>query len=209
MSGGRFEALVLDFAGVLTSNMVEVIGLFERRERLPRGVFLRAWAAPRGQDLYRRLETGEIGQRAWNEGFAELIQADPANLMGRLLQGLEPALPVLRVVWAARLEGIRTAVLSNSLGREPYDPYGPYRLDKNFDVVVFSSDLGIRKPDPRIFEHVLGLLGVPASACVFADDTEDNVEAAAALGLTAIHALDADETAWRLRALLGLSRPPS
>jgi putative hydrolase of the HAD superfamily len=69
----RFQGLILDFAGVLTSNMVEVITDFERRERLAVGVFLRAWADPAGQDLYRRLEIGEIDQREWNVGFAALL----------------------------------------------------------------------------------------------------------------------------------------
>ena len=55
-----FRGLVLDFAGVLTSNMVETIDMFEARERVLPGRFLRAWAGPRGQELYRRLELGEI-----------------------------------------------------------------------------------------------------------------------------------------------------
>lgn len=63
MAVRRFDGLILDFAGVLTSNMVEVIEHFERREGLTRGKFLRAWADPQGQELYRRLEAGEIGQR--------------------------------------------------------------------------------------------------------------------------------------------------
>jgi hypothetical protein len=66
---GRFTGLILDFAGVLTSNMVEVYGRFEERENLPSGLVLRGWADPRGQDLYRRLELGEISQAEWNEGF--------------------------------------------------------------------------------------------------------------------------------------------
>ena len=64
MSGRTFSGLILDFAGVLTSNMVETITCFEERERLKRGTFLRAWADPRGQELYRRIEAGEIDQRA-------------------------------------------------------------------------------------------------------------------------------------------------
>jgi putative hydrolase of the HAD superfamily len=68
VAGRRYDGLILDFAGVLTSNMVEVISDFERRDGLRPGAFLRMWADPRGQELYRRLETGEIDQRGWNEG---------------------------------------------------------------------------------------------------------------------------------------------
>jgi len=205
MGERRFGGLILDFAGVLTSNMVDVISRFESREKLPAGMFLRrGWADPRGAELYRRLETGEIDQRGWNEGFGALLGIDADDLMGRLLYELDPAYEVLRVAREARAAGIRTAVLSNSLGREPHDPYAPYDLRGTFDVVVFSDELGIRKPDPAIFEHTVGLLGVPARSCVFADDTEANLPPAHALGMTVIHALDERETAARLRQLLGL-----
>ena len=82
---------------------------------------------------------------------------------------------MLRVVDDARAAGVRTAVLSNSLGRSPHDPYGPFNLDDRFDVVVLSDQVGLRKPDPRIFELTAERLGLPAAECVFADDTEDNL----------------------------------
>jgi putative hydrolase of the HAD superfamily len=207
MDGHRFSGLIVDFAGVLTSNMVEVIGLFEAREGLPSGSFLRAWACDRGRDLYRRLELGQISQAEWNEGFGQLLETDSANLMGRLLQDLVPAFDVMRVVRQARTAGIRTAVLSNSLGRDPHDPYAPYYLPAHFDVVVLSDEHGIRKPDPAIFRLTLDRLGVPATSCVFADDTEENLLPAYELGMIAVHAVDEDVTAPCLRQLLGLPDP--
>lgn len=205
MSGHRFTGLILDFAGVLTSNMVETITYFEQREKLAPGVFLRAWADPRGQEFYRRLEAGEIDQRAWNTGFGELVGIDGEGLMGRVLYDLDPAYEVLRIAKQARASGIRTAVLSNSLGREPHDPYAPYDLAGTFDVVVFSADHGIRKPDPAIFTLTLDQLGVDAASCVFADDTETNLTTARQMGMTVLHALDERITARDLRQLLGLS----
>jgi putative hydrolase of the HAD superfamily len=204
--GRRFAGLVLDFAGVLTTNMVEVIDLFEARERVLPGRFLRAWADPRGRELYRRLELGEISQRDWNEGFGALVGVSPDNLMGRVLQDLMPAYDVVKVAREARAAGVRTAVLSNSLGREPHDPYAAYDLGKNFDVAVFSDEHGIRKPDPAIFKLTLDRLGVPAESCVFADDTEENLVPAHLMGMTVIHSLDEQETAVRLRELLGLRK---
>jgi putative hydrolase of the HAD superfamily len=202
--GRRFRGLVLDFAGVLTSNMVETIDMFEARERVLPGCFLKAWASQRGQELYRRLELGEISQVEWNDGFAAMLGIDRGNLMGRVLGDLVPAYDVLKVAREARAAGVRTAVLSNSLGREPHDPYGPYDLTKNFDVTVLSSDHGIRKPDPAIFTLVLDQLGVPAGSCVFADDTEENLVPALRMGMTVIHALDEQETAAQLRQVLSL-----
>ena len=201
---GRFEGLILDFAGVLTSNMVEVYGRFEEREDLPSGLVLRGWADPEGQELYRRLELGEISQAEWNEGFGALLGVQAENLMGRLLHDLFPAYDVMRVARDARAAGIRTAVLSNSLGRDPHDPYAPYYLPGNFDVSVLSADHGIRKPGRAIFELVLGQVGVPAERCVFADDTEENLWTAYQLGMTVVHALDEQQTAAVLRELLEL-----
>ena len=80
---GRYSGLIMDFAGVLTRNMVEVYDFFELVEGVRQYTVLRGWADPRGQELYRRLELGGISQADWNAGFAELIGVDADNLMGR------------------------------------------------------------------------------------------------------------------------------
>ncbi|MBL7502024.1 HAD-IA family hydrolase [Frankia sp. CNm7] len=200
-----FDGVIFDFFGVLTFNMVEVISYFEDRERLRRGTFLRAWADPRGRELFRRLELGEITQTDWNLGFAALIGVAPDNLMGRYLHDAFPAYQVLKVARRARAAGIRTAVLSNSLGRKPYDPYSGIDLRGTFDEIVFSAEHGVRKPSAEIFHLTLGKLGVAADRCLVVDDTEENLAAAYRLGMTPLLALDEKVVAARLRELLGLS----
>jgi putative hydrolase of the HAD superfamily len=201
---GRFTGVIFDFAGVLTSNMVEVIEQFEIREGLPGGLYLRTWATSEGQDLYRRLELGEISQAQWNERFGALLGISGDNLMGRVLHDLWPAYDVLKVASEARAADMKTAVLSNSLGRAPHDPYAPYYLTGNFDIVVLSDQHGIRKPDPGIFRLALGQLGLPPQSCVFLDDTEANLVPAYQMGMTVVHALDEQVTASTLRKLLEL-----
>lgn len=200
----KYGGVIFDFFGVLTFNMVEVISYFEDRERLPRGTFLRAWADRRGQELFRRLELGEITQTDWNNGFAALIGVAPDNLMGRYLHDAFPAHQVLKVARQTRAAGIKTGVLSNSLGREPYDPYAGFDLHGTFDEIVFSAEHGMRKPDPAIFRLVLDKLGVPAERCLFVDDSEENLGAAHRLGITPLLALDEKVVARRLREELGL-----
>lgn len=204
MERRRPAGLIMDWAGVLTTNMVEVIDSFETREGLKRGLFLSWWATREGQELYRQLELGLISQEAWNEGFGELLGIPAGNLMGRLLGDLEPAYDVLRVARLARTAGVRTAVLSNSLGREPHDPYARYRLPAFFDVIVLSAEVGLRKPDPAIFQLTVERLGVSAASCMFADDTEANLVPAMEMGMTVIHALDEQDTAAALQRMLGL-----
>ncbi|WP_439681591.1 HAD-IA family hydrolase [Embleya sp. MST-111070] len=200
----KYGGLIFDFFGVLTFNMVEVISYFEDREKLARGTFLRAWADPRGQELFRQLELGAITQTDWNGGFATLMGVAPENLMERYLHDAFPAHQVLNVARQARAAGIKTAVLSNSLGREPYDPYAGFDLHNTFDEVVFSAEHGVRKPDPAIFRLVLGRLGVSAERCLFVDDSEENLAAAYRLGITPLLALDEKVVAARLRGVLGL-----
>ncbi|MFD8780960.1 hypothetical protein [Kitasatospora sp. NPDC059599] len=72
-----YRGLILDFFGVLTVNMVEMISSFEDREGLARGTFLRAWADPRGQDPFRQLELARISQIDWNNGFAAQLGVAP------------------------------------------------------------------------------------------------------------------------------------
>lgn len=203
-TASRFRGVVFDFFGVLTFNMVEVISGFEDREKIRRGTFLRAWADERGQELFRRLELGEISQADWNTGFAALMGVPSENLLARYLHDAFPAHLVLKVAKEARTAGVRTAVVSNSLGRQPYDPYAGFDLAGSFDEVVLSAEHGVRKPDPAIFELVLDRLGLRAGECLFVDDSEENLVAARRLGFSTLHALDERVAAAQLRGALGL-----
>jgi putative hydrolase of the HAD superfamily len=56
-----------------------------------------------------------------------------------------------------------------------------------FEVIVFSAEVGVCKPDPKIFQRALEQLGVDASESLFIDDRERNVTGAQALGMHAVH----------------------
>ena len=62
-----------------------------------------------------------------------------------------------------------------------------FPVDELFDVVVDSSEVGMRKPDPRIYLLTCERLVVPPGASVFVDDNRDNVEAARTVGIEAVH----------------------
>src|SRR5215468_4278640 len=99
-------------------------------------------------------------------------------------------------------EGLLTGMLSNSWGMADY----PRHLFPGmFDVVVISGEVGMRKPEERIFRHAAGLLGLDPAECVFVDDIQVNVTAAETLGMTAILHTDPAATLTRLGGLLGLS----
>jgi putative hydrolase of the HAD superfamily len=75
-------------------------------------------------------------------------------------------------------------------------------VDELFELVVDSAFVGMRKPDPAIYELTLERLGLPAHACVFLDDLEANCEAAAALGMRAVRFVDTAQAIAAVEAAL-------
>jgi putative hydrolase of the HAD superfamily len=98
--------------------------------------------------------------------------------------------------------GLRTALLSNSWGSGEYP-----RADfpELFDVVVISGEVGMRKPEEAIFLHAAQALGLAPAECVFVDDMQANVTAAAALGMTGVLHHDPATTVAALHDLLGVT----
>jgi putative hydrolase of the HAD superfamily len=88
--------------------------------------------------------------------------------------------------------------LSNSWGDAGYPRADFPAL---FDAVVISHEVGMRKPEARIFQHAVGLLGLAPEQCVFVDDIKANIVAAEALGMTGIHHQDPETTSGRLAEL--------
>src|SRR5512141_428761 len=85
------------------------------------------------------------------------------GLPGRMFDNFEHAPDMSGLVRRARAAGLRTGLLSNSWGNDyPRDGW-----EEMFDVVVISGEVGMRKPEPRIFEHTLDLLGLRPEECVF------------------------------------------
>jgi epoxide hydrolase-like predicted phosphatase len=109
---------------------------------------------------------------------------------------IEP--PLLTATRQARHQGILTAVLSNADGL--WRP--PIEWSPLFDVVITSGDVGLAKPDRRIYLLAAARLGIPAHECVFVDDLAVNVRGAAAAGMIAVHHQSVQSTLEELETLL-------
>ena len=110
---------------------------------------------------------------------------DVFAVMGRDLSGVRTE--VVAVTERVRAAGLRTGLLTNNVAeaRDFWRPLLP--LDELFDDVIDSSEVGMRKPDPRIYELALANLGVAhASSAVFLDDWPGNVTAAQTVGMAGI-----------------------
>ena len=106
---------------------------------------------------------------------------------------------------AARDAGYRPALLSNSFGLDPFNPYEHAGIWDLFDVHVVSETVGMAKPDPAIYQLVLDRLGLLGQECVFVDDHPVNLPPAEDLGITTVLATDEADTVAGLERLLGVS----
>lgn len=95
--------------------------------------------------------------------------------------------PLVHRARRLKRDGIALALLTNNVKEWGDHWKATIPLDELFPVVVDSSEVGLRKPDARIYELTCSRLNVEPQACVFIDDNADNVAAAAALGMEAVH----------------------
>lgn len=112
------------------------------------------------------------------------------------LESGEP--PLCGVVRVARRVGIRTALLSNADAgaRRPC-------WSELFDAAVLSGEVGMAKPDPRIYRMVGERVGLDPRQCVFVDDLHGNVAGAVAVGMVGVHHRDIHSTVEELEVLFG------
>jgi epoxide hydrolase-like predicted phosphatase len=101
----------------------------------------------------------------------------------------------------------KTGVISNSV-RGMRERVKEYVNNDTFDVIVFSDEEGVAKPDPGIYRRALLRLGVEAEETAFVDDHLPNVESAQALGIYAIHCIGSLNVQETLNRILS-SQPAS
>jgi epoxide hydrolase-like predicted phosphatase len=198
----RHMALVVDFGGVLTTSIWPAFGAFCEAEGLDREAVRDLFRDDaEALALLRRLETGEVDAAEFEPAFGALLGvADTGGLIERLFAGLRPDETMIGAVRAARREGVRTGLISNSWGLGIYDR-APTDL---FDATVISGDVGIHKPLPEIYLLACERLGVEPPQAVFVDDLRENCAGAEAVGMTAVLHRESVETVARLEELLGV-----
>lgn len=153
------------------------------------------------------MERGELTAESFVEPFEADCRAQGIDVDGRrlmtLIAGARAARPqMLEAIRRIRARGLRTAALTNnwvSEGKRQTDT-----LRDHFDVFVESAVVGLRKPDPRIYELVCRELGVLPARAAFLDDIGLNLKPARALGMATIKVVEPDTALRELGALLGL-----
>lgn len=160
---------------------------------------------------WHRLERGEIGFAEWFQDVSALAADAGVELdlspMAALRDEMVVFPQVVERILELRGDGYKTALVTNNVREGSGMWRSLLAVDDLFDVVVDSSEVGLRKPNPAIFELTLRELGIAdASSAVFLDDLQSNVDAARALGMHGILVGDPPDAALaELDALLAAS----
>lgn len=209
----RPDGLIVDFYGVLTDGIDTAMRAWSELDGIDYTHFQDAMAEWFGDfggfearfNPVHALERGEMQIPDFENELARRLvtrEGDPIRadgLVRRMFSRFGHAPDMAGLVRRAKASGIRTALLSNSWG----DQYLREGWQDMFDTVVISGEVGMRKPESRIFELTVSRLGLDPSACVFVDDHVDNIQAAAALGIIGVWHQTYEQTAAELEAIFG------
>ncbi|HLV58000.1 MAG TPA: HAD family hydrolase [Natronosporangium sp.] len=155
---------------------------------------------------------GTLARRVGGRPSAEQV-ARAAALRREMIDGLLAAVPetTLSTLDRVRAAGWLVGLVSNTTRDDP-DRFRRSRLAGRFGATVFSSELRVGKPDPKIFLTACDLLGVPPHACVYVGDGgDDELAAAASLGMRAVRTVEHADTVpgWRGPTVRTLAELPS
>jgi putative hydrolase of the HAD superfamily len=204
------RVLISDFGGVLTSPLQEGFLAYQEEsgvslEQL--GLAMAKATAEHGDHPLFVLERGEISEIEFRDRIERHLEAafDLTRLRTLYFERLVPNRPMIEFVRDVRGRGARTALLTNNVREwEPLWRSKVPEVDELFEVVIDSAFVGLRKPDPAIYELTLERLGdgVRPEDCVFVDDLEVNCEAARGVGMTAVRFVDADQAIPEIESAL-------
>lgn len=212
------RAVISDFGGVLTNRLIEAFAAFQDEtgismEQLGRG--MQRVSEREGEYPLFRLERGEVTEEQFLADLAWGLEAELGHrpTLHRFREiyfdALHANAPMLDLMRELRDAGHRMAILTNNV-RE-WEPLWRAKLpvDEIFELVVDSAWVGMRKPDPAIYELTVSRLGeVAIGECLFVDDNDVNVGAARDLGMAAVHFRSNEQAIPEIRAVTGLGPGP-
>jgi len=212
------SAVIFDWGGVITSPILDTVSAWLEADRIDRDSYVaamrpwvqRAYGPEAASSPIHALERGEVSDEEFEATLAaRLVRVDgtpvaAAGLLQRMFAASMLQDEMLDLIRELRAAGVRTSLLSNSWGAR--DGYPRHLFGELFDDVVISGEVGMRKPEERIFRFAIDRLGLAPAECAFVDDVEGNIVAAQALGFVTVHHHDPARTRTELS---GLVPPPN
>lgn len=214
----RYTHVIFDFGGVITASPFEAFNRLEEARGLPRDFVRRVNAANPDTNAWARFERAEIDAAAFDALFAAEAKAMGHELEGEaVLAVLAGAVrpPMVAALDTLKAKGFGIACITNNvpsgkgagMARSEALAAEVAAIMARFDHVIESSKVGVRKPDPRIYEMMCEALGVRPASCIYLDDLGINCKPASRLGMHAIKVTSGEQALGDLSAALGVELP--
>jgi putative hydrolase of the HAD superfamily len=205
------EAVIWDFGGVLTTSPFEAFARFETERGLPTEIIRRTNATNHLENAWAKFERAEVDIEAFDALFAIESKALGAEVRGKevlpLLSGdMRPEMVEALKRIKARF---KTGCITNNLpadairGRSGRSLYVA-EVMVLFDHVIESAKIGLRKPDPRIYQMMAETLKVDPKNCIYLDDLGVNLKPAREMGMTTVKVTSGAQAIAELEAATGL-----
>ena len=213
-----FNTVIFDFGGVITTSPFEAFNRMEATRGLPKD-FVRSVNARNPDDnAWAKFERAECDAAEFDALFAAEARAlgqelDGASVIACLSGDIRPAM--VAALDVLKSKGFALGCITNNVpsgkgaGMAMTDEKAQAVADimARFDHVIESSKVGVRKPDPRIYQMMCDTLSVDAARCIYLDDLGINCKPAAALGMAAIKVSSGAQALADLGGLLKLDLP--
>ena len=188
------RAVIFDFGGVFTTSPVTNFGLYEAERGLPHRFISEVIRANLEDGAFSRFERAEMTLDEFDAAFAEETRAAGHEVTGRTLFSLlklDFRPDMIAALKAIKAAGYLTGCITNNMPEGGAEEWA--RTEKGretaaevmavFDHVIESAKVGVRKPEPRIYEMMCDALGVAPAEAVFVDDLGVNLKPAKAMGM--------------------------
>ena len=207
------KAVIWDFGGVITSSPFEAFNRLEEDRGLPRDFIRTINSKNPDTNAWALFERAEISADAFDEAFAQ--EADGKVRGAEVIKCLGGTVRPEMVEALRRIKArFKTACITNNV--QAGEGAGMVRdadtarqiatiMDELFDHVIESSKIGVRKPDPRIYQMACEAIAVEPGACIYLDDLGINLKPARAMGMQTIKVLNAAQALDELEPLVGFS----
>ncbi len=199
------RAAIFDFGGVITTSPFDAFNRFEASRSLPRDVIRRINATNPDLNAWAQLERNEISHDAFDEIFAREAEALGHSIRGRDVLGVlrGEIRPAMVEVLRRCKERLKTGCITNNVVSDAPIFASFAEVYSLFDVIIESSKVKMRKPDPAIYRLMCENLSIAPNEAVYLDDLGINLKPARALGMITIKVENEHDAIAALEAVVG------
>ena len=207
--------VLFDFGGVITASPFEAFEQYEAEVGIPSGSIRKINSTNPNDNAWAKMERSEVTLDEFSQLFEEEAEAVGLEISGERVLGCLSG--DVRPQMVRALEILRERVTLGCITNNMKSGHGSgmsrtaeqaaviANIMEMFEVVIESAKVGVRKPDPRIYEMACTELKVDPHSCAYLDDLGINCKPAAALGMTAIKGVDPEQALDDLEQAVGFS----